>query len=158
MVSEGAGGALGGKQSLSPSDARKDAADRRLGRRMLLILRVLAIIAAVTFGTVGILTDPEIAGGIVESEAVQALTGEAFAVLGVAGLGAMIFCRRPACQQVPWLKEAITASGVLAIIVGGIGLVSDMDGIYSVVFAVSVVSGLTTLILRYVWRVRKVPR
>lgn len=133
----------------TPAEARQEAADRLVGRRTLLALRVAAIVTAVVFGTVGILTDPDI-GPVIESESVRILALEVFALLGVTGLVAVIVCRRPARRQVFWLREAISAAGGLPILMGGIGLL----GGFRIVLAVAVISGVTTLVLQYRWRER----
>ncbi len=55
------------------------------------------------------------------------LAVQIFALLGVAGLIAVIVCRRPARRQVFWLTESIIAAGWLAVLAGGIGLIAGFD-------------------------------
>lgn len=147
---EGGGAGRSGRQSLTPVEARQDAHDRLVGQRTLLALRIVAIITAVVFGTAGILTDPDIGGGLIESEFIRLLGVQIFTLLGIAGLAAVIVCRRPARRQVFWLTESIIAAGWLPILAGGIGLIAG----FIVVPAVALISGLTTLVLLYVWRAR----
>lgn len=138
----------------TPAEARQEAADLLVGRRTLLALRVAAIVTAVVFGTVGILTDPDI-GPVIESKSVRTIGVGAFALLGIAGLAAVVVCRRPARRQVFWLRESIIAAGWLPILAGTIGVIGDLDGpLPTAVFAVALISGLTTLVLLYVWRAR----
>ncbi len=151
--SEHGAAAVSGNRSLTPAEARREAADRVVGRRTLLALRIVVIIAAVVFLVMGMVTDPDI--GDVESDSLRLLEFAGFALLGVAGLVAVILCRRPARRDVFWLTESIIAAGGLSILVGAIGLIGDLDGVLpTVVFAVTVVSGLTTLVLLYTWRAR----
>ena len=139
---------------VTPAEARQDTADRVVGQRALLALRIAVIIAAVVFLVMGMVTDPDIGG--VESDSLRLLEFTGFTLLGVTGLIAAIVCRRPARRQVFWLTESIIAAGGLAILVGGIGLIGDLDAVLpTVVFAVAVVSGLTTLVLLYVWWARE---
>lgn len=138
---------------VTPAEARQETADRVVCQRALLALRIVVIIAAVMFLVMGVVTDPDIGG--VESDSLRLLEFAGFALLGVAGLVAVILCRRPARRQVFWLTESIIAAGGLPILVGGIGLIGDLDGaLPTAVFAVAVLSGLTTLVLLYVWRAR----
>lgn len=156
MVSERSGhgeARLEGRQALTPDEARREAADRVVGRRTLLALRIIAVITAVLFGAMGMVTDPDI--GAVESDSLRLLEFAGFPLLGVAGLVAVILCRRPARRQVYWLTRSIISAGVLTMGTGGIGFLGDPDGVLAnTVFGVSAVSGLTTLILLYVWRTR----
>ncbi len=152
--SEHGGAAVSGSRFLTPAEARREAGDRVAGQRTLLALRIIVIIAAVVFVVMGMVTDPDIGG--VESDSLRLLEFTGFTLLGVTGLIAAIVCRRPARRQVFWLTESIIAAGGLAILVGGIGLIGDLDAVLpTVVFAVAVVSGLTTLVLLYVWRARE---
>jgi hypothetical protein len=145
--------APGGGRFLTPAQARQDAADRLVGRRTLLALRLIAIITAIVFAALGMATDPDIGG--IESELLRLLMGAAFAALGVAGVVAVIVCRRPARRQVFWLTESIMAAGWLAILAGGIGLIGNLDGpVPTVVFGTAIISGLATLVLLYIWRAR----
>lgn len=151
--SEHGGAGLSGGQFLTPAEARHEAADRVVGQRALLALRITAVIAAVVFAVMGMVTDPDIGG--VESDSLRLLEFAGFALLGVAGLVAVILCRLPARRQVFWLTESLIAAGGLPILVGTLGLIGDLDGVLpTVVFVVAVVSGLTTLVLLYVWRAR----
>ncbi|MCA1676443.1 MAG: hypothetical protein LC799_31150 [Actinobacteria bacterium] len=133
----------------SPAQARQEAADLRVGERTLLALRVVAILTVVVYATIGILTDPDV-GPVIESPSVRILALEVFALLGVAGLVAVIVCRRPARREVFWLRESIAAAGGLPVLAGGLGLL----GGFRPVLALSLITGLTTLLLLYVWRER----
>lgn len=145
--------AVSGSRSLTPAEARHEAADRVVGQRTLLALRIVVIIAAVVFAVMGMVTDPDIGG--VESDSLRLLEFTGFALLGVAGLVAVILCRQPARRQVFWLTESIIAAGGLPILVGAMGLIGDLDAVLpTVVFAIAVVSGLVTLVLLYTWRAR----
>lgn len=147
------GAGLSSGQTLTPAQARREAADRVVGRQVLLALRIVAIIAAVLFGVMGMITDPDI--GAVESDSLRLWEFTGFAVLGVAGLVAVIVCRRPACRQVYWLTQSIISAGFLPLLMGVVPLFGDLDGILATtVFGVAAVSGATTLILLYVWRTR----
>lgn len=147
------GARLGSGQSLTPAEARQEAADRVAGRRALLALRIVAVITAVLFAVMGMVTDPDI--GAVESDSLRLLEFSGFALLGVTGLVAVIVCRRPACRQVFWLTQSIISAGLLPLLVGVLALFGDLDGVLAdTVFGVSGFSGLTTLILLYVWRAR----
>lgn len=133
----------------TPEQARQEAADRRAGERTLLALRVVAIITVVVFAALGILTDPDV-GPVIESPSVRILSLEIFALLGVAGLVAVIVCHRPARRRVFWLRESIVAAGGLSILNGGIGLI----GGFRIGLAAALITGVATLILLYVWRER----
>ncbi len=150
------GAGLSGGQSLTPAEARRDAADRVVGQRTLLALRIAAVIAAVVFAVLGMVTDPDI--GAVESDSLRLLEFVGFTLLGLTGLVAVIVCRHPARRQVPWLTQSIIAAGWLPVLTGGVALFGNLDGaLATTVFVVSVVSGLTTLILLYAWRARSLP-
>lgn len=130
-------------------------ADQAVGRRTLLALRIVAVIAAIAFGTMGILTDPDIGIELGGPQAFVLVVGLAFALLGVTGTVAAIICRRPARRQVYWLSEAIAAAGGAPILIGGIGLAAGHDApLSTAVLVMALLSGLTTLVLLYIWRAR----
>ncbi len=143
--------------SPSPVDARRDAADRLVGRRALFALQVVAIITVIIFATCGMLVDPHIGG--IESRFLGAAVGAVWALPSVASLVVMIVCRRPACRQVFGLREAITAAAVLGAFAGGMGVAAGFYGappVAVVICGVAVVSGLATLVLHYIFRIRRV--
>lgn len=151
------GATLSSGPFLTPIEARQDAADRLVGRRCLLALRIAAVIAAAMFGTMGVLKTV----GMVTAESYGIGVGGGFALLGVTGLVAVITCRRPARRQVDGLTSGgIVPAGWLPVLIGGIGLAA---GLYegrltlAVVDGVAVASGLATLVLLSVWRARKSP-
>ncbi len=149
------GATLSSGQFLTPVEVRQDAADRLVGRRCLLALRIAAVTAAVTFATMGILKTVGVATA--ESYSIGVVTG--FALLGVTGLVAVIACRRPARRQVDGLTlGGIVPAGWLPVLIGGIGLVGGLNEgrlALAVTCSVAVVSGLATLVLLYVWRAPK---
>lgn len=148
---------MSGGQFLTPAEARQYATDRLIGQRTLLALRIVAITSAVVFVTIGILTDPRSENPIIDSLALGLVTMEVWVLLAVAGLIAMIVCRRPARRQVLWLREAINASAILPILAGGTGLAVGFyhrAPVAIVICGVALVCGMATMVLHYVWRAR----
>lgn len=152
-----AGTTINDSRFLTPVESRQDAADRLVGRQTLLALRITVICTAVLFATFGILADPDIVG--LQSRYIGMATGAVWVLPGVAGLVAVIVCRRPARRQVDWLTHSIFCSGWAAIAAGGMGVAAGFYGAPLVMVAVcgvSVVCGIATLVLLYLWRTPRV--
>lgn len=142
---------------LTSAEARQAAADRQIGERTLLALRLVMIISLVVFVTIGILTDPRSDDPIIDSLSLGLVTLEVWILPGIAGLIAVIACRRPARHQVDWLTYTIFCSGAAGAIPGVVGLAVGFYHLALVAIAVcgiALICGLSTLVLLRVWRVR----
>lgn len=140
-------------QLLSPVQAREDAADRRIGRRALAVVRVVAVIVAVALGTMPTL----VLFGVVTSLAARVLAAS-FALLGGTALAAMIICRRPARQVDGLIHSGILPAGGLSMVTGGIcfGLwLPDGPLVSMLLWGAAAILGFATVVLRYRWRAPK---
>ncbi len=141
-------------RTLTQAAACQNAADRLVGQRTLLILRVIGILTTIVFCAIGILAEPR-GLGIIEYTSIGIVAAAVWALPGVAALVAVIVCRRPR-RRVNGMTQSVIASTMLPIIAGGIGLAAGRDEPLALVVAcgVALVCGLSAAIIYYRWRAR----
>jgi hypothetical protein len=141
--------------SMTPVEARRDAADRLVGQQALQAIHVAAITAVLILTTCGMLSDPKVGG--IKSRTLDMMIPAAWVLPAVTALVVIIVCRRPVRRQVYWLRESINAAAILGILAGGIGVVSQHAPFaLTVVCGVTLVCSVTTLVLHYLWRTQRV--
>lgn len=150
-------GSVDAGSSLSPVEARRDAVDRLLGRRALRALQTIGIVAAIIFVTCGMLVDPHIGG--VKSKYLAAAVAAVWVLPSVAALVVIIVCRRPGCRQAYGMREAINAGAGAGVLSGAMGVAARHYGeplVALVICEGAGVCGLATMVLHYVFRIRRV--
>ncbi|MGH3771998.1 MAG: hypothetical protein ACRDRW_11485 [Pseudonocardiaceae bacterium] len=143
--------------SLSPVEARRDAADRLVGQRTLLALRIAMIVTVIIFTICGILVDPDIVG--IKSRSLGAATAAVWVLPSVTALVAVVLCRRPARRQTFLLVASSNIAAVMGVVMGGVGVAAGLYGsppAFVLICGVALASGLATLVLQYAFRVRRV--
>ncbi len=93
------------------------------------------------------------------SRCLASAVGAVWVLPSAAALVAVIVCRRPARRQVFMLVPTINIAAGAGVLVGGMGVAAGLYGappVAVVICGVAVVSGLATLVLQYVFRIRRV--
>ena len=114
---EDPGVATTGGRFLTPAEARQDAADRLVGRRTLLALRVVLVVTGLVWGTAYLLIHPDV--GRIDSPVLTLVAVEVWVLPPIAALIAIIVCRRPARRQMWGMREGINVGGGMGVLEGG---------------------------------------